>query len=159
MAVNAYVAPVVTEDLDIVVATDDLQLVRRLASAHFRTAEFPDSLNIYDPGSRLQVQVQLEQRLTAMLTRATAQEVLGLVLPVAAPEDLVEAKVAAAGDPRRPPSKRMKDILDLARLVGAFPSLAERIPEPLRAQVLAGVDPPDEGSSRPSPDSHQGPRS
>jgi hypothetical protein len=49
--------------------------------------------------------------------------------------------MAAATAPARQPSKRLKDTLDLARLVMAFPEVAERIPEPLRSRVMEAVDP------------------
>lgn len=142
VAVNAYVAPVVTEDLDIVIATDDLSRARELLDAQVETRAFPHSLNVYDPGSRLQVQLQLEHELQGFFARATVEEVVGMRLPVARREDLVDAKVRAACDPAGRPSKRMKDVLDLARLVSAFPALLERVPPPLREQVVLGVDSP-----------------
>ena len=142
VAVNAYVAPVVTEDLDIVIATADLSRARALLGAAFRTREFPHRLNLYDLDSRLQVQLRLEHALEGLVERATTEEVMGMRLPVATREDLVDAKGRAAMDPTRRPSKRMKDVLDLARLVGGFPELLERIPQSLRAQVLTGVDDP-----------------
>lgn len=141
VGVNAYVEPVITQDLDIVVATDQLERVRELAGAGYRVREFEHSLNIYDPGSKLQVQVQRDPALAGIIERATRQEVMGLVLPVAAPEDLVDLKVVAATEPRRRPSKRGKDIGDLARLVSRFPQLLTRIPAQLRPRVQEQVDP------------------
>jgi hypothetical protein len=54
---------------------------------------------------------------------------------VAAPEDLVRARVASALEPRRRPSKAGKDRLDLARLIGAFPDLWSLVPEALQADI------------------------
>ena len=140
VAVNAYAEPVITQDLDIVVATNDVERAKRLFELHFKVREFDFSYNVYEPDSGLQVQLQLRPELAEVLTRAERREVLGLSLPVAAPPDLVDAKVAAATEPRRRTSKRAKEILDLARLVMAYPELAERIPDALRTRVMEAVD-------------------
>lgn len=143
VAVNAYAEPIVTQDLDIIVAVEQLPEVRALFEAEFRVREFPHSLNVYDPGSKLQVQVQLDPDVSEIADRATIQDVLGLFVPVAAPNDLLRLKVAAALEPARRPSKRAKDILDVARLVSAFPELGELVPSSLRDRVYEAVDNPE----------------
>jgi hypothetical protein len=65
--------------------------------------------------------------------RATRRELLGLRLPVARLEDVFQGKLWAALDPDRRPSKRQKDLADIARLLEAYPALRERVP----AEVLA----------------------
>lgn len=140
VGVNAYAEPVVTLDLDVAVAAEDLTRVRELAGRQFRVREFEHSLNVYDPGSKLQVQVSLSPELSEIVPRATVHEVLDLMLPVAAPEDLLDAKVAAAMDAARRPSERLKDILDLARLLSVFPELAARVPAELRARLEPFID-------------------
>jgi hypothetical protein len=143
VGVNAYVEPVVTQDLDVVVATDQIDLARSLAAERFRVRDFTYSINVYDPNSRLQVQIQRRPEMAALLENASIQEVLGLRMPVASPQDLVDAKVAAAIEETRRPSKRGKDIGDLARLVTRFPALLQRIPAQLRTRVEEQVDPAD----------------
>ena len=45
-AVNAYVEPLVTLDLDIVIAVDQLAFARSLFESEFHVREFPHSLNL-----------------------------------------------------------------------------------------------------------------
>lgn len=141
VGVNAYAEPIVTQDLDIVIAAEDLERARVLLEGEFRVKEFEHSLNVYDPGSKLQVQVQRGTELFPLVDRATSQDVLGMRLPIAAPADLIRAKVAAATEPRRRPSKRGKDLLDIARLIGAFPELRSEVPADLMPLVEPFLDP------------------
>ena len=53
---------------------------------------------------------------------------LGLNLPVARIEDILQGKVWAAQDPTRRASKRRKDLLDIERVVEAYPVLRDRVP-------------------------------
>jgi hypothetical protein len=140
VGVNAYSEPIVTQDLDIVVATEQIEEARRLLEAEFTVREFEHSLNVYDPGSKLQVQVQLDEGLGEAVGRATTREVMDLHLPIADPRDLMRMKIAAATDPKRRGSKRAKDILDIARLVMAFPELRSEIPETIRVRVEEAMD-------------------
>jgi hypothetical protein len=55
-AVNAYVEPLVSLDVDLVVAIGQLDHARELLSGHFNVKEFPHSLNISISGSDLRVQ-------------------------------------------------------------------------------------------------------
>jgi hypothetical protein len=131
-AVNAYVEPVVSLDLDLVIATDQLAEVETLLRGHFRFERFPHSLNISAPDSDLRAQVQTDPRYATFVERAEVRDVLGLRLPVAAVEDLLQGKVWAVTDETRRPSKRQKDLADIARLLEAYPELRERVP----AEVL-----------------------
>jgi hypothetical protein len=64
------------------------------------------------------------------------REVLGLRLPVASLEDVLQGKLWAALDPDRRASKRQKDLADIARLLEAHPSLRQRVPAEVRARLL-----------------------
>jgi hypothetical protein len=86
------------------------------------------------------VQVQLDEGLGEAIDRATMREVMDLQLPIADPRDLMRMKIAAATEPKRRGSKRAKDILDIARLVMAFPELRSEIPEAIRARVEEAMD-------------------
>ena len=130
-AVNAYVDPLVSLDLDLVVAADQIEAVERLMADRYAVARFPHSLNISARDSKLRVQIQTDSRYYPFVERAARRDVLGLELPVAAVEDVLQGKVWAAEDPDRRPSKRRKDLLDIERLVESFPHL--------RAQVPAGI--------------------
>ncbi len=131
VGVNAYAEPVVTQDLDIVVAVDQLETAKQLLAEHFRVREFPHSFNAYDPDSKLQVQLQLHPGVEGAVGRAAFHEVMDLRLPVAEPEDLVRLKVDAALDETCRASTRQKDLADIARLLEAFPELRSAVPASL----------------------------
>ena len=141
VAVNAYAVPVLTEDPDIILAADQLPAARTLLEREFKVAEFEYMLDVYDPGSKPQVQIQKDPDLTEMIARAETHHVLGLELPVANPADLIRLKIAAAIEPSRRPSKRGKDILDIGRLVARFRDLRQEVPPELAVRVDAVTDP------------------
>jgi hypothetical protein len=58
---------------------------------------------------------------------------MGLQLPIAAPEDVLQGKIWAVQDEGRRPSKRQKDLADVSRLIEAEPELRGRVP----AEILA----------------------
>jgi hypothetical protein len=58
-----------------------------------------------------------DPRYAAFVSGASQREVLGLSLPVAPVEAVLQGKVWAAQDPGRRPSKRQKDLADIARLL------------------------------------------
>jgi len=116
--VNAYAEPLVSLDLDLVVAVDQLEEFERLLK----------SLNFSRPDSQLRVRVQTDPRYFDFPSRSTEQEVLGLRLPVASIEDVLTGKIWAAQDPERRASKRRKDLLDIERLIETHPRLQSQVP-------------------------------
>jgi hypothetical protein len=110
-AVNAYVDPLVSLDLDLAVAVDQVDQVRKLMQKHFKVEAFPHSLNVRSAGSDLRVQFQTDPRYGEFVERASIREVLGLQLPVGAPEDVLQGKIWAASSPERRDMKRKKDLL------------------------------------------------
>lgn len=135
-AVNAYVEPVVSLDLDIAVAADQLARVEGLMREAFVMERFPHSINVSLPGSDLRVQIQTDPRYAAFVDRATPRGVLGLRLSVASLDDLVQGKLWAVMDETRRPSKRQKDLADIARLLEAYPHLRARIPAEVLARLI-----------------------
>jgi hypothetical protein len=123
--VNAYAEPLVSLDLDLVVAIDQMEEVERLLG----------SLNVPGPGSKLLVRIQTDPRYFDFPSRSTEQEVLGLQLPVASIEDVLTGKIWAAQDPERRASKRRKDLLDIERLIEAHPRLRSRVPQDILARL------------------------
>ena len=134
--VNAYVEPLVSLDLDLAVAADQVGAVEAFAQHGFRVERFPHSVNISVAGSDLRVQVQTDPRYAAFVDRAAPRAVLGLTLPVAAIDDVLRGKVWAAQDVTRRASKRQKDFADIARLIEAYPQLREQVPPALLAKLL-----------------------
>ena len=135
-AVNAYVEPLVSLDLDLVVAVDQLEQVQALLKSHFELKHFPHSLNIAAPGSDLRVQIQTDVRYSSFVDRADIRTVLGMTLPVASLEDVLQGKIWAVSDPERRGSKRQKDLADIARILEKNPSLRSRVPQEVRARLL-----------------------
>lgn len=134
--INAYVEPVVTLDLDLVIATDDIERARALLQQEFEVKQFEHSLNITLPDSRLRVRIQTDPRYSAFVQRAEPREILGLILPVARIEDLMQGKIWAVQDPTRRGSKRLKDLADIARLLESRPELRSQVP----ADILQDVE-------------------
>ncbi len=128
-AVNAYVEPLVSLDLDVVVAVEQLGQVRNILEVRFRVEEFPHSLNVAASGSDLRVQIHTHPRYGDLVKRASVREILGLPLPVASLEDILQGKVWAVSDPHRRGSKRRKDLLDIERILEANPHLKPQIPQ------------------------------
>jgi hypothetical protein len=133
-AVNAYAEPLVSLDLDVVVAVEQLPAVEAALRERFEVERFPHSLNVSQSGSALRVQIQTDPRYNSFVERAAMRDVLGVPMPVAAIEDVLQGKVWAASDASRRPSKRRKDLLDIERLVEAYPYLRDRVPSALLAQ-------------------------
>ncbi|MGH9418498.1 MAG: hypothetical protein ACRD3J_00875 [Thermoanaerobaculia bacterium] len=127
-AVNAYAEPLVSLDLDVAVASDDLGAVERLLTSRFRVERFVHRLNISAADSQLRVQIQTDPRYFSFVSRATPREVLGVLLPVAAAEDVLQGKLWAFLDETRRGTKRQKDLADIGRLIDAYPQLRERVP-------------------------------
>jgi hypothetical protein len=126
--VNAYVEPLVSLDLDVVIATDQMSRLEELLSDQFTLQRFPHSLNVALEGSDLRVQIQTDPRYASFVERAERHDVLGLSMPVAKIDDLMRGKVWAALDPARRGSKRQKDLADIARLIESYPELRRLVP-------------------------------
>ena len=135
-AVNAFVEPLVSLDLDLAVATEDVASAEERLRQHFRVERFPHGIDVSAPGSDLRVQLQTDPRYAAFVEGASDRDVLGLRLPVAKLEDVLQGKVWAAQDPARRPSERQKDLADISRLLEAFPRLRGRVPDDVLARLV-----------------------
>ena len=133
--VNAYVEPVVSLDLDVVVAADQLETLEA-SLGEFKVKRFAHSLNLSLERSDLRVQIQIDPRYSAFVERAAPREILGVTLSVASVEDVIQGKVWAAMDASRRASKRQKDLADIARLLEAHPHLEDHVPAELRERLL-----------------------
>ena len=136
LAVNAYVEPLVSLDLDLVVAVDQMSQVESLLTSEFKVERFPHSVNVSLAGSDLRVQIQTDPRYADFVKRSARRNVLGLDLPVASVDDLLRGKIWAAQDSTRRGSKRQKDLADIARLLEAYPYLRVQVPEEILARLV-----------------------
>ncbi|MEW5983488.1 MAG: hypothetical protein AB1806_14135 [Acidobacteriota bacterium] len=136
LAVNAYVEPVVSLDIDVVVAVQKTEAVRTAAEAQGLKVEvFPHSINLTGPGSDLRIQLQTDPRYQAFVSTAETRIVLGYELKVATLGDVLQGKVWAYLDDTRRRSKRQKDLADIARLTEAHPELLASLPGRIKDQL------------------------
>lgn len=134
--VNAYVDPVVSLDLDVVIAVEQLPELERLLGEEFTVERFPHSINVSARGSDLRLQLQTDPRYEAFLASETVRDVLGIRLPVASLEDILQGKVWAVLDLSDRPSKRQKDLADIARLIEAYPHIRQKIPDEILTRLV-----------------------
>jgi hypothetical protein len=136
LAVNCYVEPVYTVDVDLVVVAAKLpEIESELTARGFRVERFEHSMNAQRPGSKLNAQFTTDPRYQEFLKDATEREVLGIRIPVASLENIIRGKVWAWQDARRRLSKRKKDELDLLRIAESHPKLRHLIPEEITKQL------------------------
>jgi hypothetical protein len=93
-------------------------------------------LNLSLADSDVRVQIQTDPRYFQFVERATIQEVLGLTLPVAQVEDVLQGKIWDFQDPARRNSKRQKDLTDISRLLEQYPHLRSRAPDEILIRLL-----------------------
>lgn len=136
IAVNHWAAePMVTRDVDFVVAADDVdRAVEALVAAGFRAERFSWSVN-FQGGSQVSLQLSTEEFYRDFPDRAVAADVHGILMRVASLEDTLRGKIQAWSDKERRQSKRIKDLADIARLIEANPRLWTRLSEELRREI------------------------
>jgi hypothetical protein len=136
LAVNAYVEPLVSLDLDLVVVTTKLQgLCEAAVAVGFKVQEFEHSINLSLSGSDLRIQLQTDPRYQSFIRKSELKDVLGYPLSVAAIEDVLQGKILACKDEKRRPGKRQKDIADIFRIVEEYPHLKDILPLELRNRL------------------------
>jgi hypothetical protein len=134
LAVNAYVEPVVSLDLDLVIATETTEKLLKAAQKIFNIEKFPHSINLSSTKSDLRFQIQTDPRYQPFITRSSIRNVMGYEMKVAALEDVLQGKIWAYSDEQRRRSKRQKDLADIFRLLETFPHLKDLLPESLRKE-------------------------
>ena len=136
LAVNAYAEPVVSLDLDIVVAAERVpDVVSAAESRGFSAERFEHSINLTKGRSDLRIQLQTDTRYQEFIRRCEEKGVLGYRMRVADAADVLQGKVWAYQDQARRKSKRQKDLADIMRLVEAMPGLTKLLPPHIREQV------------------------
>lgn len=136
LAVNCYVEPVYTVDVDLVVVAANLeQIGLELEAGGFGVKRFEHSINAQRPSSKLNVQFTTDPRYQHFLGDPIEREVLGMAVPVASLKNIVRGKVWASQDGTRRLSKRKKDELDLIRIAEAHPELRPIIPAEIVNQL------------------------
>lgn len=136
LAVNAYVEPVASLDVDIVLATQDVATVMEAAQERgWKVEQFEHSVNLSRPGSDLRIQVQTDLRYQEFIEGAELKDVLGYKMKVAKLEAVLQGKVWAYMDKTRRRSKRQKDLADVLRITEAFPEMVNKLPQSLKEEL------------------------
>lgn len=135
LAVNAYTEPVVSLDLDIIVATENIEPLCKTIEAHFKIEQFSHSVNLSSDKSDLRIQLQTDPRYQDFIGRAESRNVLGYQMNVANVEDVLQGKIWAYSDEQRRKSKRQKDLADIVRLIEVNPSLTDLIPKSIKERI------------------------
>ncbi len=136
LAVNAYAEPVVSLDLDIVVAADAMEKVLSAAESRgIKVDHFEHSIYLTITGSDVRIQLQGDDRYQAFIPRSEEKEILGYRMQVASAADVLEGKIWAYQDEQRRGSKRQKDLADIMRLVEEDPALLNVLPPEIRKQL------------------------
>lgn len=134
LAVNAYVEPVVSLDLDLIVVTETTDGLLKAAEKIFNIEKFPHSINLGSTKSDLRFQLQTDPRYQTFIARSSIKEVMGYEIRVAAVEDVLQGKIWAYIDEQRRKSKRLKDLADIFRLIETYPHLKDLLPESLKTE-------------------------
>jgi len=136
VAVNHWAQhPMVTQDVDFVVASDAIdRTASLLEEAGFRCERFEWSIN-FKGQSAISIRLSTEDFYRDFPSRAVAADVHGILLRVASLEDTLRGRIRAWSDPARRQSKRIKDLADIARLIEAHPHLWDSLPDELRLQL------------------------
>lgn len=136
VAVNHWAdEPMVTRDVDFVVATEAIErTISVLGDAGFHAEKFEWSVN-FSGSSKVSMQLSTEEFYRDFPHRAIAADVHGILLRVASLEDTLGGKIKAWSEPARRQSKQLKDLGDIARLVEAHPRLWNSLPGELQALI------------------------
>lgn len=136
LAVNAYVEPVVSLDLDIVAAVEDVGVICKAAKERgLKIEQFEHSVNITGVSSDLRIWLQTDPRYQKFVLSADGRNVLGYTMRVARVEDVLQGKVWAYLDTTRRKSKRQKDLADIFRIVEKFPQLEATLPPSIQEEL------------------------
>jgi hypothetical protein len=129
LAVNAYVEPVVSLDLDIVVVADGIDKLIESTKINFKIERFPHSINLGSKDSDVRIQIQTDKRYQDFIEKASVRDIMGYQMNVASLKDVLTGKIWAYSDKQRRGSKRQKDLSDIMRIIESFPELQPKLPE------------------------------
>ncbi|MGR3179418.1 MAG: hypothetical protein ACUZ8E_15325 [Candidatus Anammoxibacter sp.] len=135
LAVNAYVDPVVSLDLDIVVVIDSIETLVEAAKNDFTIENFKHSINLNSSKSDIRIQLQTDNRYQEFIKKASVKDIMGYHMKVACLEDILQGKVWAYSDKQRRGSKRQKDLADIFRIIEEYSELKSNLPESIQNKI------------------------
>lgn len=138
LAVNHWAQePMATADVDLVIVSGKIEeAAETLKSIGFIENRCEWSIN-FKGQSNVSIQISTEQMYLDFPSRAVPANVHGILMRVACLEDTLAGKLAAYSEPNRRATKKLKDILDIGRLVEAHPQLLKNLP----ADILTKLNP------------------
>jgi hypothetical protein len=136
VAVNHWAEePMVTQDVDFVVASQDEEAtIKALSDAGFSYEKFKWSVN-FKGGSKVSIQLSTEDVYSQFPERSVPADVHGILMRVASLEDTLLGKMLAWKALTRRQSKLAKDFTDIVRMVEAYPNLWNDLDEELKQLI------------------------
>ncbi len=136
VAVNHWAAePMVTQDVDFVVATESIEKAIALLEAEgFASSRHEWSVN-FKGSSKVSLQLSTEDFYRDFASRSVPADVHGILLRVASLRDTLAGKIKAWKASERRQSKRIKDLGDISRLVESHSELWVELPLELQNQI------------------------
>ena len=136
LAVNTYTEPVVSLDLEIVAAEENIKDIVKLAKENnLKVEDFEHSVNISSLDSDLRIQLHTDPRYQEFISDTEDKEVLGYRIKVARLEDVLQGKIWAYMDKNRRKSKRQKDLADIFRMIEKYPQLKSSLPNNIQEEL------------------------
>lgn len=135
LAVNAYVEPVVSLDLDIVIVATAIDDLLQQLPTGFAISKHAQSINVSHKDSALRIQIQTDPRYQAFVGNAVEKDVLGYQVMVASLPDLLKGKSWVYLDPGRRRSKQQKDLADILRIIEAYPKMEKELPTQIKQKI------------------------
>lgn len=141
IAVNYWAEePMVTRDVDFVVASEDAdKAIKSLESAGFKHERYAWSIN-FTGCSSVSLQLSTEDFYRDFPSRAVPADVHGILLRVASLEDTFKGKIKDWSDMERRQSKKIKDLADIARLVESHSYLWLSLNDELKTLINKPAD-------------------
>ena len=136
LAVNHWAEEAMaTADVDLVIVTNELDsAMAACEELGFARQKFEHSVNLKGQ-SKVSIQITTAAFYQDFPARSVPADVHGILMRVASLEDTMSGKIAAYSDPQRRPSKRQKDLADIARLLEAHPALLSLVPESIQQRM------------------------
>lgn len=136
LAVNHWAEePMATANVDLVIAVEKIEeAADTLKSIGFTEKRHDWSISLKGQ-SNVSIQISTEEMYHHFPMRAVPANVHGILMRVASLEDTLAVKLAAYSEPNRRPTKKLKDILDIGRLVEAHPELLTQLPPDIAAKL------------------------
>jgi hypothetical protein len=141
LAVNQWAQePMATADVELIIAAERVEeAVAALQECGFAAQRSEWSINLKGH-SRVSVQISTEDFYREFPARAVKADVHGILMRVASLEDSLAGKLQAFRGAQRRPSKRQKDLTDIARLIEAHPALRARVPADVLGKIIGEGD-------------------